>query len=82
MKITEMEPCNQSSIMATSSIQHTMSATTNYLISAHLSAQQLYCQPESNQGQGTVRAILPLTTETTETSSYSTTGYKNILIEV
>ena len=81
MKITEMEPCNQSSIMATSSIQHTMSATTNYLISAHLSAQQLYCQ-QSNQGLGTVRAVLPLTTETTETSSYSTIGYKNILIEV
>ena len=78
MKITEMEPCDKSSKMATSSIEHTMSATTNYLISVHLSAQQRYFQ-QSNKGQGTLRAILPLTMET---SSYSTTGYKNIYVEV
>ena len=80
MKITEMGPCNQSSVMATSSIQHMnqISSTTNYLISAHLSAQQHYCQ-QSNQGQGTLRAVLPLTAET---NLYSTTGYKNLHVEV
>ena len=75
MKITEMKPCDQSSKMATSSIKHTMSTTTNYLISVHLSAQQRYFQ-QSNQGLG---ATLP---STVETSSYSATGYKNIHVEV
>ena len=74
MKVMEMErydDVNRSSVVATSSIKHTMSAT-DYLISAHVSAQQHYCQ-QSNQGQGALAS---------EISSCSTTGFKNIHIEV
>ena len=70
---------NQPSIVATSSIKHTMSAK-EYLISAHVSAQQHYRQ-QSVHKQGTKRELLSSATgiasHSATRSSYSTI-YKEV----
>ena len=69
-----MKHHSEPSILATSSIKHMMSVT-DYLISAHVSAQQHYRQ----QLQGAIKKPMPSPAKVT---SSSTTGYENIHQEV
>ena len=74
MRVTEIDHHNDATIVVTSSIKHTMSVT-DYLISAHVSAQQYYRQ-QSTCKQETMRELLSTASEITShsiiQSSYST----------
>ena len=80
MEVMEMEGYNESSGMATPSSKHTMSAT-EYLISAHVSAQQRYFQQSNPQEQGTLRAESWLLAAD-NSKTCNTTGIENIHVQV